>query len=248
MRNNRNYYQILHVQQDAPVEVIRSSYRAMMQRLKMHPDLGGSHEEAAIVNRAYAVLTNSERRAEYDETLAASVVNDSVLSGHKRKTRPNSPAPKNSAYYYQELEPSKYCSFCRTKHHLGNNIELDSVCKECSSTLYPATKYTFQKDGKRMIERVGKQWSVTFFTEWPDAVPYTGQTQDVSLNGLQMLTTMSLQEGQVLKMKSQTLDAVARVMNYREDYSQGVKLWRVGLEFIALRFYRSHGTFVKLEI
>jgi len=248
MKNNRNYYQILHVQQDAPVEVIRSSYRTIMQRLKMHPDLGGDHEEAAVVNQAYAVLTHAEKRAKYDEALLASENDESIDTSRKRKTQSNPSAPKKPAYYNREIEPSEYCSFCRAKHSLGNNIEPHSECKQCGSTLYPAIKHTFQKDDKRMIERIDKQWPVTFFTEWPDAVAYTGQTQDVSLNGLQMLTAVSLQEGQLLKMKSQTLDAVVRVMNYREDYEQGVKLWRVGMEFITLRFYKSHGTFVKLEI
>lgn len=42
MKNNRrNYYRILHVQPDAPLEIIRASYRAMMGPLKMHPDMGG---------------------------------------------------------------------------------------------------------------------------------------------------------------------------------------------------------------
>jgi DnaJ-class molecular chaperone len=50
--NRRNYYRILHVQPDAPTEVIKSSYRTLMQRLKMHPDLGGDHSEAALINEA----------------------------------------------------------------------------------------------------------------------------------------------------------------------------------------------------
>ena len=65
---------------------------------------------------------------------------------------------------------------------------------------------------------------------------------------MQMLTTISLESGQIVKMKSQVLDAVARVMNYREDYSQGTKLWRIGLEFITLRFYHTQGTFLQLDV
>jgi hypothetical protein len=41
MKNRRNYYRILHVQEDAPEEIIRTSYRTLMQRMRMHPDLGG---------------------------------------------------------------------------------------------------------------------------------------------------------------------------------------------------------------
>ncbi|MEJ2115165.1 MAG: hypothetical protein P8X88_03765 [Gammaproteobacteria bacterium] len=51
-----------------------------------------------------------------------------------------------------------------------------------------------------------------------------------------------------MKLKSQMFDAVARVKSYREDYSQGTKLRRVGLEFITLRFYHTQDTFLQLDI
>ena len=69
LKNNKNYYQILHVQPEAPLEVIRSSYRTMMQKLKMHPDLGGDQTQASLINEAYAVLMNPSKRAEYDSGL-----------------------------------------------------------------------------------------------------------------------------------------------------------------------------------
>ena len=37
-----------------------------MHRLKMHPDLGGDHERAALINEAFATLSNPLKRAEYD--------------------------------------------------------------------------------------------------------------------------------------------------------------------------------------
>lgn len=68
--NRRNYYRVLHVQPEAPVEVIRASYRTLMTQLKVHPDLGGSHAQAALINEAWAVLGNPERRAAYDRLLS----------------------------------------------------------------------------------------------------------------------------------------------------------------------------------
>jgi hypothetical protein len=47
-----DYYAILHVDPAAPAEVIRASYRTLMQRLGAHPDLGGDHETAAQLNMA----------------------------------------------------------------------------------------------------------------------------------------------------------------------------------------------------
>ena len=49
-KNRRNYYRVLHVQPDAPIEVIKASYRALMGPLRHHPDLGGDHETAALIN------------------------------------------------------------------------------------------------------------------------------------------------------------------------------------------------------
>ena len=66
MKDHADYYDILHVRPDAPTEIIKSSYRTLMQRLKQHPDLGGDHEHAARINKAYATLSDSGSRAAYD--------------------------------------------------------------------------------------------------------------------------------------------------------------------------------------
>src|SRR5688572_13364351 len=69
MKNRRNYYRLLQVQQDAPFEVIRSSFRALMRDLKHHPDLGGSDWDAALINEAYETLNNPKLRNEYDRNI-----------------------------------------------------------------------------------------------------------------------------------------------------------------------------------
>ena len=70
MTKRHNYYRILQVQPDASIEVIKASYRAIMKKLKQHPDLGGSHSNASTINEAYCILSNPRQRAEYDRTLA----------------------------------------------------------------------------------------------------------------------------------------------------------------------------------
>lgn len=67
--NRRNYYRVLQVQPDAPLAVIRASYRALMSNLRQHPDLGGDHEAAVLLNEAYAVLSDPSRRRLYDHAL-----------------------------------------------------------------------------------------------------------------------------------------------------------------------------------
>ena len=70
-QERRNLYRILHVQPEAPLEVIRASYRTLMSTLRAHPDLGGDPEAAAQINAAYAILADPERRRAYDLSLKA---------------------------------------------------------------------------------------------------------------------------------------------------------------------------------
>ena len=69
---DKNYYQILGVVQDAEDFVIRAAYKALVQRY--HPDkYQGSKDEAAskmhLINEAYEVLSDINKRSMYDEEL-----------------------------------------------------------------------------------------------------------------------------------------------------------------------------------
>lgn len=241
MNNRKNYYQLLHVQQDAPTEVIRSSYRALMQKLKMHPDLGGDQQEAALVNEAYAVLTNPAARQKYDAKLAI------MNSASPVETKPSS--EKKTDIEPADLVTSGACVFCKTPHSLGGAILPDSSCSNCDSALFPATKHALEQSDQRIIERINRQWDVTFYTQWPANRSYNGKTHDVSLHGMQLLTSTELVHHQIIKISSSTLDAVARVVNRRqEQYGLLSKRWRIGLEFLTLRFHQTQGAFLKIDV
>jgi len=62
-----DYYEILQVHPKAHPEIIKRAYRTLVRELHGHPDLGGSHEQAVLINRAYEILSDPEARAEYDE-------------------------------------------------------------------------------------------------------------------------------------------------------------------------------------
>ncbi|MCA0178275.1 MAG: J domain-containing protein [Actinobacteria bacterium] len=66
---NRNLYDVLKVAPDAPPEVIRSSYHALMK--SAHPDLGGDAMRAQELNEARDILLDPVARAEYDRTLTS---------------------------------------------------------------------------------------------------------------------------------------------------------------------------------
>lgn len=67
MATKRDYYQILEVSRDATEEEIRKSFRR--KALEYHPDRNkatDASERFKEVNEAYQVLTDPERRAQYD--------------------------------------------------------------------------------------------------------------------------------------------------------------------------------------
>jgi len=64
----KDYYQALGVPRDAPVEEIKKAYRKLAR--KYHPDVSKEKDAEARmkeVNEAYAVLSDPEKRAAYDQ-------------------------------------------------------------------------------------------------------------------------------------------------------------------------------------
>lgn len=67
-------YHVLLVDPDADQDVIRAAYRALAA--KHHPDVGGTAEQMAALNRAYAVLSDPVVRATYDRRRRAILANE----------------------------------------------------------------------------------------------------------------------------------------------------------------------------
>ena len=59
-----DYYSILGVNRNATPEEIKKAYRKLA--MLHHPDRGGDHNKFAQINSAYEVLSNSDKKAAYD--------------------------------------------------------------------------------------------------------------------------------------------------------------------------------------
>lgn len=249
--NDKTYYELLHVSRDAPVEIIRTSYRTLMQRLKHHPDLGGDASTAALINEAYGVLSNAERREEYDARLdLLSRVADSAAEAPAEETvKPaEEAAPPPRPTERRPVNLSHECAFCESPHSLGSVIEADAGCEVCGSPLFPAQQRRMEHGGQRAVARVGKRQPVTFYTRWPQASGFEGHIEDISLNGLRLVTSHDLVEGQRIKIVSDVVQAIAKV-SHAVSERRGWKLTCVaGVSFLTLRFGRSVGGFVSSRV
>lgn len=126
MARIHTHYDNLKVARDAPPEVIRAAYKTLSQ--KYHPDRHGNSPEAIriiqIINSAYAVLSNPEKRREHDEWIQRSEAKEDRPSGPEfRECSESRPARKPSrrshrrhsfGYYYLRYEQSLQ----RTVHKL----------------------------------------------------------------------------------------------------------------------------------
>ncbi len=62
---SKDYYQILGVNKNSSAEEIKKAYRKLA--LKHHPDKGGNQEKFKEINEAYQILSNTQKRAQYDQ-------------------------------------------------------------------------------------------------------------------------------------------------------------------------------------
>ena len=65
MAPTANYYDLLGVKKTATPEEIKKAFRRLAR--KHHPDAGGDEEKFKEINEAYETLSDTEKRAEYDQ-------------------------------------------------------------------------------------------------------------------------------------------------------------------------------------
>jgi hypothetical protein len=221
-----DYYRILHVQRDAPAAIIHASYRTLLQRA-----LGrtGGAEQIALLDQAYAVLGDPQRRAAYDLALAGGGV-----------ARP-SPGDDTAA----RLAPN--CLFCGVPHALERVLERDDECARCSSPLFPAERQRLEYSGRRMLNRIPKRRAIDVAVTWPQETPIRAEMRDLSLNGMSFASSVRFEPNQIVRIDCAELRALARVAHVAPDARGGAARFTAGVEFLTLRFRRLRGSFVSDE-
>lgn len=225
MENRRNLYRILHVQPDAPEEIIQASYRTLMMKLRRHPDLGGDHFTATLINEAYAVLSDPAKRAAYDEAWRA------METGPGDAEHPPVAPP-----------PPPACPFCGALHGFTGRIHSAATCTTCNAPLAPAARERLDK-GQRAVSRVPRRIALTYFTGWPGQGPFPGETRNLSLHGILFAAQGALPATKVIKVDCEALVALARVVACTDNDQRDWR-WLIRAEYVTVRFRRARGGFV----
>lgn len=236
MDTKTDYYRILHVQRDAPVEIIKASYRTLMQRLRMHPDLGGDHHSAALLNEAYSILTDAMTRAAYD----AAAMNPEGAGEARSERNAGHGLPVEMAL------AAGQCSFCSLEF-FASELEMDDACTRCASPLFPAERLGLDAVDRRAVERLNRQQPAMVSICWPPSQSYWVTARDVSLRGVQLLSPRSLDAHHTVKIDSDLCSAVGRVVRCRRSRVLAEPGWLLGVAFITVRFARPRGGFVSAK-
>jgi hypothetical protein len=199
----RNHYRVLYVQPEAPAEVIKAAYRALMSTLRAHPDLGGDPELAARLNAAYHVLSDPAERERYDKTL-------------RRPLRGKAAADLGPL----QAEPTAWriarrCPFCHMP--FATEAKAGVRCTRCDSPLGPAPAIE-----RASSELVGRRRGERFTRHIDVAMRLPGQTRehtvrlrDVSFTGLSLLCPQPVPPGTALRVIAPQFDTVATVVAHR---------------------------------
>lgn len=258
----RNLYRILHVQPEAPLEVIRASYRTLMSTLRAHPDLGGDPEAAARINAAYAVLIDPVRRRAYDQALAAPRAPartgpaPATTSASASATAPAArPAPGAQARAAAAAPPAplaatdpatwladRACPFCR--HMLPANLHLDTRCPGCDSPLFRRPNIDRgELFGRRRSPRNARPMPATLRLPLRPG-DQAAWLRDLSLSGLCVHTAVPAPERSAMRVMTAGFDAVAVVVSCR-SHGEGYLLHG---ELLTLQLLRSQGVFVSAKV
>lgn len=224
VKNRRNYYRVLQVQPDAPVEVIKATYKTLMRDLKQHPDLGGDVWNAQVLNEAYETLNQADKRHLYDKKL------------FERYTK----KPFANPLTGQKPVISVFCPFC--KRPLARKASPGQSCPTCKSPLQSQADDELSRTCRRAVGRIKKGGRFYYYTTWPQKA-LKGELADISKNGMRFRTNVTLSKGLLIKLNGPLVSGVAKISNVQKMHGSQNKMYSIGTEFVSVIFKEPRGGF-----
>ncbi len=242
---------MLHVQFDAPSVVIKASYRTIMQKLQMHPDLGGDEEYAKLLNHALSVLLDADKRAVYDASLHP-IHGDTVASGLAQNNSAKGAAASNEEAPDSSVGKTRsgVCLFCNSPYSAGLDLytpwQQAEECNTCSAPLNMVPDCELVEGGElRRLLRMDYISAIQIKVSHTEQSFMQAQLSDFSVQGVRLLSPVKLRLNQYVLLKSDYLNAVAEVRSCQllDDSS-----WATGLQFCTLRLNLPSGELFSASI
>ena len=168
----KNYYEVLGVEKDAPLDQIKKAYRKLVR--KYHPDMGETSdlERFLEIQKAFEVLSNQERRAEYDRDLSRSQQPDSSSGGPSRFGF--FPGGKWESWFLEDLWFDRFASFpmswwetvpgvleivlspdeVKTNRFISVDIPVETLCAECRGSGFKGFFFCSTCRGEGTVRRL----------------------------------------------------------------------------------------------
>ena len=235
-----DHYRLLHVQPDAPAEVIKASWRTLLGRLRQHPDLGGGTAQAAAINQAWAVLGDAAQRAAYDAGLPQRAVEPVAVPVAEPVAGPMA-GPIGTSLALRA--GTSACPLCHQPTCAP--ARPDSRCPACHSPLarLPGTDAQgHELLGRRGAVRRDQSHVALVHVGWPSpALPV--RWRDLSLTGLSFYAPQPIPAGQTLRLIDSALDGVVQVVGCR---AQG-RVFTVLARLLTALLLQATGVFVSAQ-
>jgi hypothetical protein len=229
-KNRRNYYRILYVQPEAPAAVIKASYRTLMATLRQHPDLGGDHAQAALLNEAWAVLGDPDRRRAYD--LAR-------LPAWRRARRGAADGPAAAEHDPGMEVLEAVCPFCRLPLPAVVLVDTRCACGAPLATPPLAGADRGEPQGRRIAPRMAREDRALAYVQ-PQATAQPVRMRDLSAAGVGFVIATPIAVGRTIRIVAPGFDVVATVVSCRPHS----RLHAVHARILTALYTATRGVFV----
>jgi curved DNA-binding protein CbpA len=257
-KNQRNYYRILQVHPDAHATVIRERYMALSTKSELPQDL---------LDEAYYVLNNLQKRGEYDRLLKiykhAIAVKKMEIGNVKENKNirlgdddlrdecgnysgylshlPDLLTQNTDAMIYAPII-TRYCAFCKTPYTLDRENKYKTLCLVCDSPLFSPPQEIAGKV-TRTLDRIKRSGNIIFYVYWPSQ-KLPGYLFDISPKGLRFKSDFGLDAGQIIKIEGEKFKAVAEVIHSQVEDKKN----SIGVCFRTILFNCEKGNFLVTSV
>jgi curved DNA-binding protein CbpA len=195
-----------------------------MRELKQHPDLGGDHGKASMINEAYEILSDRVRRAEYDKEL---------FQKYTKKILPQKkPFPENRTNR----------SFDHNKPPTGDSTAGSNFSVSESFTA-SHTENKSQQSRRRKVKRMKRYEEVRYYST-SHHLDGVAEMLDVSTDGVRFICPQELNEKVTLRLMSPLFRAEVKVITSQKCVLHGKTNYCVGAQFTSVTFNKPRGSFV----